>query len=138
MKNRYIYLFLLFVIASCKNKNTNKEMAYNPDSVMAPPDVTAVNEKIDTAVVAAEMKLYTEKINNRIKEYDEEISELKKERAAEKDVTRANEYSATIEKREKSRTYLKETVDKIGKKINSGWGELKKEIERFFENEKAK
>ena len=78
------------------------------------------------AEIEQEQAEYQARISRRISDLEEEIAELKK------DVKDHPENEAEIEKREETQKKLKDSLDKMGSKLDEGWDELKSEIDELF------
>ena len=135
MRKSIFYFCLLAVFAACKSKTANTEIGATPDSIFIAQDKTAVEEQLDTALIAEEMKMYKEKINSRITEYDKEIGRLTKEQEIEKDKLKKDQYGETIKSREERKRQLQERLEKIGNNMNEDWEAFKKDVQIFFEDE---
>ena len=135
MRFSILYLACIAFMFACNNKSPVADSPGTADSIFVAQDKTAVNEKVDTSLIAAEMNEYKARITERIGEYDAEIDKLKKDREIENDQVRKGEYSIAIEKREKNKKYLQERLNQFGDRMNNGWAELKNDIQRFFDQE---
>lgn len=127
------YSCLVFVLTSCENKNASSESM--ADSISLAKDKTAVVENVDTALIAAELNKYRDRITGKITEYDEEIKQLKSEKEKEKDNAKRDAYLIEIENREKNKRYLQERLELMSGKMTEDWKDFKKDVERFFEKE---
>jgi vacuolar-type H+-ATPase subunit I/STV1 len=134
MRIPFLFIPCSVVLLSCNNNNPVAESNLT-DSVVVTQDKTAVLEKVDTALIAAEMKEYKARVSKRIEEYDTEISKLKKDRDLETDQVRKGEYSSTIQKREENKKYLQERLGRFGDKMNNEWAEFRNDLQRFFDKE---
>jgi hypothetical protein len=96
---------------------------------------TSGNVEIETRDYRKERDDYNVRMNTRLGELDNEIEELRKERAAEKDKVRVKEYDIKIEQRERSRKGLKERLNNAANKADAEWDEFKRDVDNFFDGD---
>jgi hypothetical protein len=75
---------------------------------------------------------YRSRMNRRIDELENDISEAKERRRAEKNAKRIKEYDVDIERREKRRTEFQENVDNFEARSKESWQKFKAELDDLF------
>ena len=125
--NHLIALGLLLATFACSDDNT-------PDhSPPAEPIIEQDHARVDSSQIGdPEWEEYRARINNRIREIEQNIEERRAMREAEKDAKKQKEYDTDIEKREKRRSEFQQKLDNFEVRAKEGWANFKAEIDELF------
>ena len=118
--------FCLVFLASCNNSGPKE------DTTVRSRDSSAINIDTTRSTFSRDLEAYRLRISTRINELDDQITEWRRERKAERNEKKQRDYDERIAKRERLRNDFKERLEKLKTQTEDGWQKFKSDMDNFF------